>query len=152
MKDITLRITGRSIQPDQNEDEVLQFTTQGTLQQRGSVTRISYPESELSGMEGCTTNIILSANKMKMTRTGFNMENPTVLEFQIGKRYEGLYETPYGPVGVEVLTNSISGFEPNENGSKKLTVDYNVSLHGLMESRNLLDIEILSESESGARH
>ena len=143
MKDITLRITGKTISSteEQAQDDVLQFTTSAKLMRRGKITCLSYDETEISGMEGCKTLITVSEKKVKMKREGMALGAATIMEFVSGKRFEGLYETPYGPVGMEILTNSISGMDLEDG---KLSIDYSVSLHGLMSSRQLLDIEILN--------
>ncbi len=44
---------------------------------------------------------------------------------------------------MEVLTNSVTDYQPDEEGRGRLSIDYNVSLRGLAESRNKLDIEIM---------
>ena len=136
MKDIMLKITGRVLDGE-NEVEPMEFITEGRYYSRGGITRIVYEESELSGMEGCQTFITFSGGKVKMNRKCPGRKSETQMEFEAGKRYEGLYETPYGPIGMELLTNSIS------MDGRKLSIDYDLSLRGLLESRNSLDIEIL---------
>ena len=65
------------------------------------------PESELSGLEGCTTSLTVGKDKIRLRRTGEALAVDTVMEFEKGKRFLGYYETPYGPLGMEILTNSI---------------------------------------------
>jgi len=146
MRDIMLKITGKTVtQKDnkENHEDTMEFTTEGKFFRRGTTTYLSYLESELSGMEGCMTSLIISKGKVKMKRSGKDLGVATVIEFEKGKRFEGLYDTPFGSVGMEVLTNSISSFDPGEDGKGKLSIDYDVSLRGLSESRNKLDIEIM---------
>ena len=145
-KNINLKITGRPVlgeDREPNAEDLLEFTTEGTLCQKGGLTRISYEESEISGMAGCTTSILVGPNSVKMTRKGGGLgAGGTVMEFVTGKRSNGLYDTPYGPVPMEIVTNSIVGPKPTERGTK-ISIDYSLSLHGLGDGRNCLDIEIL---------
>ena len=146
MKDIMLKITGRTLyaapkvdNAPNYEDEKIEFITSGTMRSRGGITRISYDETELSGMEGCKTDITISGDRLKMQRTGKDLNGGVVMEFEEGKRYEGKYETPMGNLVLEILTNKI------DMKDKKVSIDYSLSLQGLMESRNKLDIEVIEQ-------
>ena len=146
MKDIMLKITGKTvkqIQDKESHEDVIEFVTEGKLYRRGETTYVSYMESELSGLEGCKTSLTISDGKVKMKRSGEPLGIPTVIEFEKGKRFKGLYDTPFGSVGMEVLTNSITIFPDKEEGKNHLSIDYSVSLRGVTESRNKLDIEIM---------
>lgn len=149
MRDIMLKITGKTVTQNNGKEEhenVVEFLTEGKFYGRGGDSAlISYPESELSGLEGWTTYLAITGGKVKMKRS--NGGSPeTVMEFEKGKRFEGQYETPFGPVGMEILTNSISPLDLEPGGRGRMSIDYSVSLHGLMESRNTLDIEILKSN------
>lgn len=148
MKDIMLKITGKTLSAlpanpadPENKHNTIEFLTSGKLSSRGGITRISYDESELSGMEGCRTHITISKGKLRMQRSGKNMES-TVLEFEAGKRYEGSYATPYGSIGLELLTNSIDIGDPAKENNK-IQIDYSLTLKGIVESRNTMEIEVL---------
>ncbi len=149
MKDIVLKITGKTIStlPKPPEGTVLdedpvEFITEGKLSTRGSTTFISYEESPLSGMPGCRTSLTITPKKVKMKRKGGNLDDETVMEFEKGKRHEGVYDTPYGPISMEILADRISPFEPIGENKNRMQVEYAVSLRGLMEARKILDIEI----------
>lgn len=143
MKDIMLKITGRVLSsspaPEKPNEDAIEFLTPGKFSSRGGITRISYEETELSGFEGCRTFITITGEKLKMQRVGKTLADESVMEFEKGKRYEGVYETPYGSVGLEILTNDIDVANP-----EKISIDYSLLLKGLVESRNKLDIEVLN--------
>ena len=149
MKNITLKITGKTVidEPDAEEkqEDVIEFVTEGKLYSREGAMLISYPESELSGFEGWTTFLTIKDNNIRLRRTSGEDQVQTVMEFERGKRISSSYVTPMGSIEMELLTNSISPFAEDEAGNSKMTIDYSVSLHGLMESRNTLDIEILGD-------
>ena len=150
MKDIMLKITGKTVRQDEGSEkheDIMEFVTAGQLYHRGTTTFIKYPESELSGLEGCTTSLIITKDKVKMRRTGQPLASDTEMEFKKGERFYGMYETPFGPVGMELLTNDVTGLTDDGEGRQKLSIDYHISLHGLMESRNKLELEIMHPSE-----
>ena len=77
-----------------------------------------------------------------MKRIGESSEYGSVLEFETGKRFKSDYSTPYGPMSLEVLTNSIKR-ELSPEGYGKITLEYDISLRGMIEGRNELAIEIM---------
>ena len=150
MKDIMLKITGKTVTQDEGREkheDILEFVTAGQLYHRGGTTFIRYPESELSGLEGCTTSLIITKDRVKMRRSGRPLPSDTEMEFKKGERFYGMYETPYGPVGMELLTNDVTGLQDEGDGRQKLSIDYHISLKGLMESRNKLELEITQTGE-----
>ncbi|MBR4150219.1 MAG: DUF1934 domain-containing protein, partial [Firmicutes bacterium] len=56
MKDIILKI---------KDNDGIEFVTEGKLFTRGSTTLIQYEESELSGLEGCTTSLTITPNRVR---------------------------------------------------------------------------------------
>ena len=145
MKDIMLRIIGNQLSGlDEKSDESdgMEFVTEGRFVQKGDALYLLYEESELSGMEGCTTSLKILGDKVKMRRFGANIGFETSIEFEKGKKYKGYYGTPYGPIEMEILTNDIDN-KITPDGSGTLGIDCSISLKGLSESRNKLHIEIM---------
>ena len=150
MKDIMLKITGKTVTQEEGaekHEDIMEFVTAGQLYHRGTTTFIKYPESELSGLEGCTTSLIITKDKVRMRRTGNALAADTEMEFKKGERFYGMYETPFGTVGMELLTNDVTGLQDAGEGRQKLSIDYHISLRGLMESRNKLELEITQQGE-----
>ena len=151
MKDIVLKITGKTLStipkpPEGMEEEPMEFITEGKLSKRGTVTRISYDETPLSGMEGCKTSLIIRPGKVLMKRVGEDKESETVMQFEKGKRHVGVYDTPYGPISMEVLADRISDFEQVGDNKNRMSIEYAISLRGLMESRKQIDIEVVDKN------
>ena len=141
MKDITLKIIGKQSYDDM-EEEQMEFVTDGRLYVRGGSAYIIYDESEVSGLAGCKTNIRVDARSVKMKRIG-EAGFGTELYFEKGKRFSSVYETPYGPMGIEVLTDRVQNSIDMEKGSGCIDVEYQVSMEGLAEGRNRITIEIM---------
>jgi uncharacterized beta-barrel protein YwiB (DUF1934 family) len=145
MKDILLKIIGNQLTPTDGGDAAepgMEFITEGRFYKRGQSVYLVYEESDFSGVDGCTTSLKITGDKIRMKRYGEDVPEGTSIEFEKGKRFSGWYETPFGSVEMEVLTNEVDNRITGE-GEGSLDIDYHVSLKGLTESRSRLSIEIL---------
>ena len=68
-QDVVLAIRGRQSYEDQ-EPDVIELTTDGTMEFRDGGWDISYEETALTGMEGVTTVFRVEPDKVILTRTG----------------------------------------------------------------------------------
>lgn len=141
MKTIMMKIIGTQISPNMEEDQ-MEFITEGKLYEKGDALYLIYDESEISGMPGCRTRLKLKDGTVKMKRIGKNVGIDTEIEFEQGKRYNGYYDTPFGAIEMEVLTNHLeSSLTPEGTGT--VNIDYHISLKGLVEGRNKLNIQLM---------
>ena len=85
---VVLSITGRQNYPDQ-EPEVIELVTEGTMEFRSGGWDISYEESELTGLAGVTTTFRVEPDKVVLTRTGALKSQ---MVFQQGVAHESLYQ------------------------------------------------------------
>lgn len=144
MKDIMLKITGRQISTKAEEDEQqMEFVTEGRYYEKDDAVYLLYEESEFSGMEGCTTSLKISGDKVRMKRYGDSISLDMAIDFEKGKRFKGFYDTPFGAIEMEVLTNDVVNRIQKEDGKGSLDIDYHISLRGLSEGRSVLNIEIM---------
>ena len=143
MKDIILKIIGNELHGlDSKSEDGMEFITEGRFGRRGDAMYLIYEESELSGVEGYTTSVKVVGDKVRMKRYGDEGGLQTEIEFEKGRKFTGWYETPFGTVAIEVLTNDIDN-RLDPDGAGTLGIDCSVSLKGLTESRNLLQFEIM---------
>ncbi|HIV79858.1 MAG TPA: DUF1934 domain-containing protein [Candidatus Avanaerovorax faecigallinarum] len=142
MKDITIKITGNQFIGDEMEER-MEFVTDGRMYERNGANYYIYEESEFSGFPGCMTSLKLKDGTLRMKRLGKNSGQSygTELEFRKGGRFSSRYQTPFGSFDMEVLTNSLET-SIDEDGCGLIKVDYHVSLEGMSEGRNALEIEI----------
>ena len=141
MENIKLKIVGTHIYDYELEDDPMEFVTEGRMYTRGDVIYLTYDESAMSGMEGCTTRLILDGDSVKMTRRGSAVGVDTEIHFKKGFRYNGFYDTPYGPVEMEVLTNRLQNSVTAARGGA-VDIDYNISFKGFSEGRSRLNIQV----------
>lgn len=140
-RDITLKIIGIQMNADM-EEENMEFITEGTLYKKGESLYLTYDEGEISGFEGCKTRLKVTGDVVKMKRIGESIGIDTEIEFQKGKRYNGYYDTAFGTVEMEVLTNDVKNTLTFE-GPGDINIDYHISLKGLAEGRNKLNIRVM---------
>ena len=141
-KAVTMKITGTIFEADQREEN-LELITEGDMYRKGDNLYLIYDESEIEGFLGCKVRLKVSDNVVKMKRFGENIAVDTEISFEKGKRFTGFYDTPMGPIEMEVLTNDIKN-SLTFDGLGILNIDYVISLKGLFtEARNKIDIQVI---------
>lgn len=143
MKDIMLKIIGKQFSGDEAEEQ-MEFVTEGKLYEKNGATYLIYEESEFSGFPGCRTSLKLKGDTIRLKRIGDGTEYGMEIEFKEGQRFSSKYDTPYGPIGMEVLTDSVTN-DLSPEGYGKIGVKYQVSLGGMAEGRNELNIEVIGD-------
>lgn len=141
MKEVMIRIKGQQISKETGED-TMEFITEAQLYKKGEALYLIYDESELSGIPGCRTRLKFKDGKVQLKRFGEGAGLGNEIRFEKGKRYTGLYDTPFGPLEIEVLTNELEN-TLSEEGCGQLDIDYSISLKGLTEGRNKLNITLM---------
>ena len=97
-QDVVLAIRGRQSYEDQ-EPDVIELTTDGTMEFRDGGWDISYEETALTGLEGVTTVFRVEPDKVILTRTG-NLRSQMI--FQKGVVHESLYQMDFGTMMIAV--------------------------------------------------
>ena len=92
MTEVVLSIRGSQEYPGQ-PPEVLELTTDGTMEFRNGGWNISYQESALTGLEGVTTTFRVEPERVILIREG-TLNSQMV--FQLGVDHESLYQMPFG--------------------------------------------------------
>ena len=103
MREIILSIRGQQRYEDQ-EAEVIELVTEGTMDFRDGGWDISYQESALTGLEGVTTTFRVEQGKVTLSRTG-RLRSQMV--FQQGVVHESLYQTEFGALMLAVKSTRV---------------------------------------------
>ncbi len=141
MKEIMVKIKGQQVTKEAGED-ALEFVTEAKLYEKGEALYLIYEESELSGIPGCKTRLKFKGDQVQMKRIGIDGRMGHEIRFEKGKRYSGFYETPFGAIEMEVLTNQLEN-TLSPDGQGHIDIDYSISLKGLLEGRNKLNITLM---------
>ena len=97
-KKVVLSIRGRQTYGGQ-EPEVIELTTEGTMEFRDGGWDISYEESQLTGLEGVTTTFRVEPGTVILERTG-NLRSRMV--FQKDVPHDSLYQMSFGTMMITV--------------------------------------------------
>ncbi len=95
---IMLSICGKQRYQGQ-EPDVIELTTEGTLEFSDGGWNICYEESDLTGLRGVTTEFRIEPDKVILTRTGALRSQ---MIFQQGVAHESLYQMDFGALLIRV--------------------------------------------------
>ena len=111
MKTVVLSIRGQQHYADQ-EPEVIELVTEGTLEKTEQGWSISYEESDLTGLEGVKTTFQVADKEMSLTREG---KLNSHMVFKEGVPHDSLYEMGFGALMLTVCATKVDA-KLNENG------------------------------------
>lgn len=100
---VLLSIRGRQEYPEQ-EPEVIELTTDGTMEFRNGGWDISYEESELTGLAGVTTTFRVEPGKVTLDRKGALKSR---MVFEQGVEHNSLYQMPFGALMLSVKATHV---------------------------------------------
>ena len=135
MKDVTISIFSRN-SAGEDEDSI-DFITEGLYSFDGDVACLTYLETEVTGMEGTRTSVMVFSDKVVVDRDGTVTSR---MIFQEGVKNAFLYDTPVGSATMHMDTRRIL-FRFNEHGGE-LEIDYVLDLEHAFVTRNLFRIEV----------
>lgn len=110
-KSVMLSLRGMQRYPEQ-DSEVIELVTEGTLETYQDGWKLKYEESDLTGLAGVTTTFFIQPNMVTLQRTG---PLSSRMEFREGVPHESLYQMEFGALMITVCANKVS-YDINENG------------------------------------
>ena len=127
--------------PENSETEAEVFFTEAVMDVSadGRIT-IRYEESELSGMEGTTTELIFTKDEptlVTLRRTG-TVRCALVMEEH--RQHSGVYETPVMPLDLTVITHSLSNTVTEDGGV--MDAYYSLRFGAVTTTRTRLRVEV----------
>lgn len=100
---VRLSIVGKQTY-GQQEPDVIELVTEGTMEFRDGGWDISYEESDLTGLHGVTTTFRLLPEKVVLTRTG---KLSSQMIFQQDVAYDSLYQMEFGVLMMRICARSV---------------------------------------------
>lgn len=100
---VILSLRGKQSYMDQ-EPDVIELVTEGTMEFRDGGWDICYEESELTGLAGVTTLFRVERDRIILTRTG---KLNSQMIFQEGSWHDSLYEMEFGTLMITVCATRI---------------------------------------------
>ena len=119
---VMLHIRGTQLYQDA-DPEVIELTTEGTMEKQKEVWELSYEESDLTGLAGVTTAFRVGPRGVVLKRSG-KIQNQMI--FIEGRRHESLYQLDIGALMITVKATSVKSALTEQGG----TVDilYNIEI------------------------
>ena len=108
---VILSIRGKQSYLEQ-DPEIIELVTEGTMDYRDGGWDISYDETDLTGLQGTTTTFRVEPQCITLTRKGpLNSE----MVFREGVFHESLYQMEFGAMMITVCANKVD-FNITEQG------------------------------------
>ena len=107
----------------QQEPEVIELLTEGTLEFADGGWNICYEETELTGLAGVTTTFRVEPGKVSLLRTGALRSE---MMFQEGVRHQSLYRMDFGALMLTVCARQISASISERGGVVDLIYDVEI--------------------------
>lgn len=108
---VMLSLRGMQRYPEQ-DPEVIELVTEGTLEKTPEGWKLKYEESDLTGLAGVTTTFLVQPSVVTLQRTG---PLTSRMEFREGIPHESLYQMEFGALMLTVCANKVS-YDITENG------------------------------------
>lgn len=102
-REVNLSIRGRQTYQDQ-DPEIIELMTEGTMEFRDGGWDICYEESELTGLAGVTTTFRVEPGKVTLIRKG---SLSSTMVFQENVVHESLYQMPFGALMLSVKATQV---------------------------------------------
>ena len=119
---VVLNVQGVQRYQDQ-EPEIIELTTEGTMERQKEVWEISYEESDLTGLAGVTTAFRVGPRGVVLKRTG-KLQNQMI--FMEGRRHESLYQIDIGALMIAVRATSVKSDLTEQGGT--VDIYYNIEI------------------------
>ena len=101
---VMLSIRGRQTYQDQ-EPDIIELVTEGSLEFVDGGWNISYEETELTGLQGVNTLFRVEPNRVVLSRTG-KLNSQMVFEKDV--RHDSLYQMDFGALMITVCAKWLS--------------------------------------------
>ena len=121
-KTVLLSVRGQQTYMDQ-EPEVIELVTEGTLEFAAGIWTLQYEETALTGLEGVVTTFTVEEGKITLTRTG---KLNSQMVFCEGVRHDSLYQVEFGALMISVCAKSIQVSLDDNGGTIDLVYDIEI--------------------------
>lgn len=135
VKDVWISISNR--QSGKEEEDTMVFDTAGHYYFDNGIGVLSYQESELTGLQGTRTSVMVMPNQVVVDRDGMLTGR---MVFREGAKDSYPYHTPYGQMMLGIDTRRIR-HNFNENGGD-VEIDYITDLAHAFVIRNKFRISV----------
>ena len=135
MKEVLISVTG--VQSTPHGPDSMQLVTAGQYGVDTDEIRMTWEETELTGMEGTRTSVSVGPRTVTLSREG---GTTSTMEFEEGKKHYFLYETPFGSTTMGLDTRKIRKNLDQHGGV--MEIEYTVDVDQAVVGRNRFYIQV----------
>ena len=121
------------------------LVSEGLLCTNGERLELSYEETAIEGVEGCTTVISFDIGDPECVTVERCGALSSVFVIAKGKRLFSTYATPYGTLDMCIYAKKVENTLTAEGGT--LVLDYAVELKGLTAQRTRMEVKVRKLTE-----
>ena len=136
IKDVMISVESTKEDAD-GDSESMSFVTEGTLGCEDGQCKITYQESEVTGMDGTTTILQVEKDSVLLIRNG---TLSSLLVFEKGKTHLSEYDTQYGIIQIGVTARRVQVDMTDKGG--KVQIDYLLEYNGAQGGRNSISMDV----------
>lgn len=130
--------------PDGEKNEY-SLVSEGLLEIREGRLLLSYEETAIEGVEGCTTVISFEVGSPECVTVERCGALSSVFVISKGERLFSVYSTPYGALDMCIYAKKVENALTEEGGT--LYLDYAVELRGLTAQRTRMEVKVKGLSQ-----
>lgn len=135
-QNVVISICGTQTCPGE-EPQVIELTTVGSMVTDQDSLRISYEETEVTGLDGVTTTFVVLPDRVELQRVG---TLTSTMVFEPGKKHESLYDLGFGAMLLGIYPKTVRSTLGAQGG--QLYVDYTVEIEHEAVGTNTYEIEV----------
>lgn len=132
MQKVLLTIKGTQI--ESGEHDSIEFVTEGRLYKKANGYLLEYDESDLTGIEGVTTQVFLDGDSVTLSRSG---AVDTHMVFSQNSVYESNFSTPFGTMRMSIFALHVESRLSDKSGSVDLEYELNMGELNTVNKLNL---------------
>ena len=131
VKTVTLSLRGQQSYADQ-EPDVIELVTEGTLEALDDGWKLCYEESELTGLAGVSTTFQIQGKTVTLIRTG---KLNSQMVFQEGVPHDSLYQMEFGALMLTVCATYVKTDLTEDGGTidLKYSIEVEQNAAGMIE-------------------
>ena len=142
-KNVIISIRGQQYMPELDDVGSIELVTAGQLFREGDQYVITYSESELTGLEGTATTLLVQPGLVTLLRTG---EMSTHMVFEQGRKNLSLYNTAEGALTVGVSARRVHACI-TENGGD-IEMEYSLEIDNAIAGESRISIQVRESPEA----
>lgn len=135
---VLIHITGTQTVDD--ERDITELTTNGTLAATDDGWALCYAETEATGLAGSKTTLEITENKLNLIRNG---AHPSMLVLEKNRRHHCNYNTPYGAIDLGTYTSELRHSLTERGG--EIYFSYTLGFNGGISSAHVVHISVQEE-------